>query len=55
MVSWNMCGYMNEKLEHLLLTAVAPAYKLVLAYLLQVTHQPSGTTLLGNPAGYPVV
>ena len=42
-------------LEHLLLTLVAPAWQSVLPYLLQETHLPSGTMLLGTPADYLVL
>ena len=47
-----MHGFMTEKLEQLLLTAVGLARQLVLAYLLLKTHLPSATTLLGTPEDY---
>ena len=54
-VSWNMCGYTTEKLEHLMLTATGPDNQPVLAYLLQETHLPAGTIMLGTPVDYLVL
>ena len=50
-----MRGYMTEKLEYLSLAAVGPDHQPVLAYLLQETHLPVDTTLLGTPADYLVL
>ena len=49
-----MLGYTMEKLEHLSLMAAGHTRQLVLAYLLQETHLPSGTMLLGALVDYMV-
>ena len=41
-----------EKLEHLSLVVGEFARQPVLAYLLQETYLPAGTTLLGTPMDY---
>ena len=46
---------MTEKLEHLMLTTTGPAHQQVLAYLLQETHLPAGTIMLGTPVDYLVL
>ena len=50
-----MCGYTTEKLEHLSLPVMGPAYPPVLAYLLQETHLHASSPLLGTPVGYSVL
>ena len=50
-----MRGYTMEKLEHLSLMAGGFARQPVLAYLLQETHLPAGSTLLGAPVDYVVL
>ena len=47
-----MHSYMTKKLEYLSLTAVGPGRQLILAYLLQETHLPTNTTLLGLLVGF---
>ena len=47
-----MRGYTMEKLEHLSLMAVGPAQQPVLVYLLQETHLPVGSMVLGAPVDY---
>ena len=54
-VAWNMRGYSTEKLDHLSLVFSGSAQQRVLAYLLQETHLPAGTVLLGTPADYRVL
>ena len=54
-VAWNMRGYSTEKLDHLSLVSSGSAQQPVLAYLLQETHLPAGTVLLGTPADYRVL
>ena len=54
-VAWNMRGYSTEKLDHLSLVSSGSAQQRVLAYLLQETHLPAGTVLLGTPADYRVL
>ena len=49
-----MRGYTMEKLEHLSLMAGGSARQPVLAYLLQETHLPAGSMLLGAPVDYVV-
>ena len=51
-MAWNLQGYTPEKLKHLSLIAVGPASPPVLAYLLQETHLPTSTMLLGTPVDY---
>ena len=50
-----MRGYTTEKLEHLMLTATGLDHQPVLAYLLQETHLPAGTIMLGTPVDYLVL
>ena len=50
-----MRGYSTEKLDHLSLISSGSAQQPVLAYLLQETHLPAGTVLLGTPADYRVL
>ena len=47
-----MHSYTIEKLEHLSLMVGGPGQQLVLAYLLQETHLPTSTMLLGTPVDY---
>ena len=51
-MAWNMHGYTTDKLAHLSLATQGSAQQQVLAYLLQETHLPTGTVLLGTPVGY---
>ena len=50
-----MRGYSTEKLDHLSLISWDSDQQLVLAYLLQETHLPAGTVLLGTPVDYRVL
>ena len=50
-----MRGYTTEKLAHLSLTTQGSAQQQVLAYLLQETHPPTGTVLLGTLVDYQVL
>ena len=49
-----MRGYTMEKLEHLSLVVGSLARQPVLTYLLQETHLPAGSMLLGAPVDYVV-
>ena len=55
MVTWNLRGYTTKNLEHLSLPVVGPARLLVLAYLLQETHLPTSTLMLGSQVDYSVL
>ena len=46
---------MTEKLEHLALNETGPAHQLVLFYLLQETHLPAKTIMLGTLVDYLVL
>ena len=50
-----MLSYTTEKLEHLVLAVQGPAQQQVLVYLLQETHLPTSTMLLGTPVDYQVL
>ena len=54
-MAWNIRGYTTEKLAHLSLATQGSAQQQVLAYLLQETHLPTGTVLLGTPVDYRVL
>ena len=55
MVAYKIQGYTTKKLEHLSLFALGPPYQAVLAYLLQESHLPTSTMLLGTLVDYLVL
>ena len=54
-MAWNIRSYTIEKLEHLLLVAMSFAQQPLLAFLLQETHLPASTALMGTLVDYQVL